>query len=69
MFITAPLTGDEHAVCLLLGAGSLVVSALLKLTPTEWVDKIPVKVNEDIDNKESMMEGLKKMATRRKNEE
>jgi hypothetical protein len=29
------------------GVGSLIIGAILKATPPEWVEKIPVVINEE----------------------
>lgn len=44
---TEPLTREQHAFCFLWGVSSLIASALLKLTPAEWTEKIPVAVDEN----------------------
>jgi len=41
-----PLTSRQHAACIIWGLGTWVVGAALKATPAEWVDKIPVSVDE-----------------------
>ena len=41
-----PLTGQEHAACILIAMVVLIVSTALKLTPPSWVDKIPIKMDE-----------------------
>jgi hypothetical protein len=41
------LTAKEHAFCVLWGASTLVVSALLKLTPADLTDKMPIVVDEN----------------------
>ena len=46
MFNVAPLNGKQWAGCIIWGAGVLLVSVILKLTPEHWVDKIPVKLDE-----------------------
>jgi hypothetical protein len=43
----APLDEKQHAACILWGATTLVVSALLKLTPEHWTKKIPIRIDED----------------------
>ena len=35
------------ASSILFGMGTLVVSLALKFTPKEWVEQIPVKIDED----------------------
>lgn len=44
---TAPLTGKQHAFCILMGSTTLLVSAILKLLPTQWSSKLPHFVNEN----------------------
>jgi hypothetical protein len=42
-----PLTEKQHAACILWGASTLLISVILKLTPDDWIKKIPVRVDED----------------------
>ncbi len=42
------LTSDQHAACILLGFGTLIVSTVLKFTPAAWCDKIPIKMDENV---------------------
>ena len=44
---TAPLTGKQHAYCILIGASTLLVSMLLKLLPASLNGKIPHLVDEN----------------------
>lgn len=57
MMQTNPLSREQHAFCFLWGVSSLIASALLKLTPAEWTEKIPVAVNENkpIDENDPIM--------------
>ena len=54
----APLEDREHAACILWGASTLVVSALLKLTPEAWTKKIPIRIDEDADASDSAIVSL-----------
>lgn len=42
----APLTSDQHAFCLLIGASSLVACVLLKLLPDSINEKLPRIIDE-----------------------
>lgn len=41
VLLTTPLTLAQHLTALFLGAGSLGVAALVKLTPEKWLKKFP----------------------------
>lgn len=43
----APLTAEQHAFCIVIGSTVLVVAALLKLTPAELTNKMPIAVDEN----------------------
>jgi len=47
IFRTTPLPFSMILTSVLLGAGSLLVSIILKATPEQWVDKIKIELNED----------------------
>ena len=46
---TVPMTKSEWGSCIVIGSTSLLISAILKLTPDSWIGKIPADrfVNED----------------------
>lgn len=59
---TQPLTIVQYIVCICVGASVLGVGAILKLTPPEWVSKIPIKMNEDTFSREDpIKKALKKV--------
>jgi magnesium-transporting ATPase (P-type) len=41
------LTGQQHAFCIIWGATVLLISVLLKLSPPEWFDKIPMNLVDE----------------------
>jgi magnesium-transporting ATPase (P-type) len=47
IFRTAPLPWDMQICAISFGVGSLIIGAALKATPPEWVEKIPVIINEE----------------------
>jgi hypothetical protein len=47
---TVPLTRAEWGACITLGFTVIPIALVLKLTPAEWVDKIPSIINEDEKN-------------------
>lgn len=49
----SPLTGDEHAFCLLVGSTSLIAGLALKFTPESLTKKIPSLFNENENNDNS----------------
>ena len=44
----SPLTLEQHAICIVLGMGSLVVGLLIKLVPDSWFEKIHFLKAEDV---------------------
>lgn len=44
---TAPLTGQQHAYCILIGSTVLIISAVLKALPPQLTNKLPNFVNEN----------------------
>jgi len=52
---TTPLTGQQHAACIMWGATTLLVSVVLKMLPNKITEKIPALVNEDQDQKEDKL--------------
>jgi magnesium-transporting ATPase (P-type) len=65
-FSVSPLTVTEHASCMMWGAGTVVVSTVLKLTPAHWAEKIPMKIrvdeNQEIDPNDRIMAAYNKQA-------
>lgn len=47
IFRTTPLPFSMILASFLFGAGSLLVGALLKATPVEWLEKIKIELNEE----------------------
>ena len=47
LFHTIYLNNIALGKCIVWGATPLVISLLLKLTPEHWVERIPVKIDED----------------------
>jgi len=47
VFRTTPLSFGMVLSSVLFGVGSLIVGAILKATPKEWVEKIKIELNED----------------------
>ena len=60
----APLTADKHAFCVMIGASVLLVSAILKLTPASWTEKMPLAVDENkpIDENDPILKMYNKQA-------
>ena len=43
------LTPYEHAICLAIGSGSLVVGLLIKIIPNELMNRIPIfRIPDDL---------------------
>ena len=57
IFETAQITGEQFGQCVLTGATVLIAAFALKLSPAEWVEKIPVQIDEN----EVMGEGTRLM--------
>mmetsp|Transcript_7833 Transcript_7833/g.7308 ORF Transcript_7833/g.7308 Transcript_7833/m.7308 type:complete len:524 (-) Transcript_7833:50-1621(-) len=56
IFQTTPLPFSMWLTCVLLGASTLAVSALIKLTPKEWLEKIKVPLQEDkVEEEDDML--------------
>jgi len=36
---TVPLTGEEHGICIGIGAGSLIWGVFVKFIPARWFEK------------------------------
>ena len=47
LLILAPLTGKQHAACVLIGFFSIPACALLKLVPDRIVKKLPILIDEN----------------------
>ena len=56
----------EWGCCIIIGATSLAISALLKLTPTSWVEKIDTSKFADEDKQVStnLMSNIRSMQSR-----
>jgi hypothetical protein len=52
------LTSQQHAFCIIWGATVLLISVLLKLSPPEWFEKIPMNLvdeNKAIDENDPIL--------------
>ena len=58
IFDTAVLDGEQFGQCFLTAATVLIAALALKLSPAEWVERIPVQIDEN----EVMGEGTQLMA-------
>jgi hypothetical protein len=47
LFETEPISDKDFGTCVMWGFTVLIVSFLLKLTPAEWMEKVPIKINEN----------------------
>jgi len=47
LFNTYQISAKDFWTCVVWGATSLAVSAIVKCTPEHWVEKMPVKIHED----------------------
>jgi len=47
IFRTTPLPFVMFLTSVLIGAGSLLVGVIIKTTPADLMDKVPIKINED----------------------
>lgn len=47
LFETEPISNTDFGTCIMWGFTVLIVSFMLKLTPAEWMDKVPIKINEN----------------------
>lgn len=47
VFETTTLTGEQFGQCALVGATVMVAALALKLTPAHWVEKLPIKIDEE----------------------
>ena len=52
---TAPLTGKQHAYCIMIGSTSLLISLILKLLPASLNSKIPRLVDENQEPKDDKL--------------
>ena len=59
LFETVALDGQQFGQCVVTGATVLIVAFALKLTPQEWVEKLPIKVDEnEVMGGESALMGM-----------
>ena len=59
LFETIVLDGQQFGQCVVTGATVLIVAFALKLTPQEWVEKLPIKVDEnEVMGGESALMGM-----------
>jgi Ca2+-transporting ATPase len=47
IFETVALDGQQFGQCVVTGATVLIAAFALKLTPQEWVEKLPIKIDEN----------------------
>lgn len=47
MFLTAEIDRQTFWTTVFYGSTTILVSFVLKLSPREWIDKVPIKINED----------------------
>jgi hypothetical protein len=47
LFETEPISGKDFGTCVIWDLTVLIVSFLLKFTPAEWMEKVPIKINEN----------------------
>lgn len=47
IFETAEITGEQFGQCFLTASTVLIAALALKLTPEQWVEKLPVKIDEN----------------------
>ena len=57
IFETAQINGEQFGQCFLTGATVLIAALALKLSPAEWVERLPVQIDEN----EVMGEGTRLM--------
>lgn len=59
-----PINSTEQAYCMLWGASVILVSTILKLTPAEWVNKLPIRIdeNKEIDPNDKILSAYNKQA-------
>ena len=59
-----PLTGEQHAFCIIWGFTAFIISAILKLTPAEFFEKMPIVVDENkaVDENDPIMSAYNKQA-------
>ena len=60
----AKLDGRQMAACIIWGASVLVISAFLKLTPDNWIKKLPITIDENkkINENDPLMKLYNKQA-------
>ena len=60
----ATLDGRQMAACIIWGASVLVVGAVLKLTPDNWIKKLPITIDENkkISENDPLMKFYNKQA-------
>jgi P-type Ca2+ transporter type 2C len=58
------LTGEEFAFCVLWGASTMLISVILKLTPAEFFEKMPIVIDENkaIDENDPLLAAYNKQA-------
>lgn len=59
LFVTAPIENQTFYTCMMWGSTVIVISFLLKMTPAEWMEKVPIKIDEnEAMGKESKIVGF-----------
>lgn len=61
-----PLNGDQHAACILLALGVLLVAGLLKCTNPEWVEKFDIPMDENTKSDDQMLNKFKTLKDTKK---
>jgi len=64
MMQVTKLSAQQHSGCILVGATVIIVSTILKLTPAHWVEKLPIRVDENkaLDANDPLMSAYNKQA-------
>ena len=47
LFETVDISGEQFGQCVLSGATVMIAAFALKLTPAPWVEKLPIKIDEE----------------------
>ncbi len=68
LFRTVPLSMGEWITCICLGLATLGVGVGLRFSPPEWVEKIPVSINEtdDVGSQDRVMKAFKQTTQKKK---
>ena len=47
LFVTEKIKTQDFYTCVIWGSTVLIVSFLLKMTPGEWMEKVPIRIDEN----------------------